>query len=49
MNRINPNFKEQSLIEQENLEFIDELFDNLFDNDDLSSDSDKIPDLSNSD
>ena len=49
MNRINPNFKEQSLIEQENLEFIDELFDSLFDNDDLSANTDKIPDLSDSD
>ncbi len=46
MKRIDPNFKEQTLVEQENLEFIDELFTNLFDNNDFSSDSDKIPDLS---
>jgi hypothetical protein len=46
MKRIDPNFKQQTLLEQENLEFIDELFTNLFDNNDISSDSDKIPDLS---
>jgi hypothetical protein len=46
MKRIDPNFKEQSLIDQENLEFLDELFSNLFDNDDISSDCDQIPDLS---
>jgi hypothetical protein len=46
MKRIDPNFKQQTLTEQENLEFIDELFTNLFDNNDISSDSDKIPDLS---
>ena len=45
MRRIDPNFKEQtlSLIEQD--EFIDELFNQLFDSDDLSSESDRIPDL----
>jgi hypothetical protein len=46
MNRSDPTFREQSLIAQDNIDFLDELFNNLFDNDDLSSDSDKIPDLS---
>jgi hypothetical protein len=46
MNRTNPNFKEQTLIAQDNLDFIDELFNNLFDNDDISNDSDRIPDIS---
>jgi hypothetical protein len=46
MNRTNPNFKEQTLIDQDNLDFLDELFNNLFDNDDLSENSDKIPNLS---
>jgi hypothetical protein len=44
MKRIDPNFKQQTLTEQENLEFIDELFNQLFDNDDITSDYDKIPD-----
>jgi hypothetical protein len=35
-----------SLISDENLNFLDELFNNLFDSDDLSSESDAIPDLS---
>jgi hypothetical protein len=46
MNRTNPNFKEQTLIAQDNLDFLDELFSNLLDNDDISSDFDLIPDLS---
>ena len=46
MNRSNPNFKEQTLIAQDDLDFIDELFNNLFDNDDISSDCDRTPDLS---
>jgi hypothetical protein len=46
MNRTNPNFKEQTLIAQEDLDFIDELFDNLFDNDEIHSDFDQIPDFS---
>ena len=46
MNRTNPNFKEQALINQDNVDFLDELFSNLSDNDDISSDCDKIPDLS---
>ena len=35
-----------SALTEDNLAFLDQLFDNLFDSDDLSSDSDKIPDLS---
>jgi len=46
MKRIDPNFKEQTLINQDNIDFFDELFTNLFDSDDLSSESDAIPDLS---
>ena len=46
MNRTNPNFKEQTLINQDNIDFLDELFNNLFDNDDITSESDTIPDLS---
>jgi hypothetical protein len=46
MKRIDPTFKEQTLINQDNIDFLDELFNNLFDNDDISSESDAIPDLS---
>ena len=46
MKRTNPTFKEQTLTEEETLEFIDDLFNNLFDNDDISTDYDQIPDLS---
>jgi hypothetical protein len=46
MNRSDPTFREQSLIAQDNIDFLDELFSNLFDNDDLSENSDKIPNLS---
>jgi hypothetical protein len=42
MNRTNPNFKEQTLIAQDDLDFVDE----LFDTDDISSDCDRVPDLS---
>lgn len=45
MKRIDPNFRSVTLSEEETDSFLDELFTNLFDNDDLSSDSDKIPDL----
>ena len=45
MKRIDPTFKEHALTEQETNEFLDELLNNLFDNDDISNDSDKIPDL----
>jgi hypothetical protein len=46
MNRTNPNFKEQTLIDQDNLDFLDELFSNLLDQDDITSEYDKTPDLS---
>ena len=46
MKRIDPNFKEQSVLEMENLEFVNELFDNLFDGAPVDSDTDKVPDLS---
>jgi hypothetical protein len=46
MKRIDPNFKEKTVIEQENLDFLDEMFAELFDCDDVSSDSDSVPDLS---
>ena len=46
MNRTDPNFKEQSVLEMENLEFVNELFDNLFDGAPIDSDTDKVPDLS---
>jgi hypothetical protein len=49
VNRTDPTFREQTNFAQQDLDFIDELFDSLFDNDDLSSEQDKIPDLSNSD
>jgi hypothetical protein len=38
MNRTDPTFKEQNLIEQENLEFIDELYNNPYDCDGTSND-----------
>ena len=34
------------MIEQEDLDFLDEMFAELFDCDDISSDSDSVPDLS---
>jgi hypothetical protein len=46
MKRIDPNFKEQTVIDQENLDFLDEMFEMLFDRDDVSENSDKVPDLS---
>jgi hypothetical protein len=49
MNRTDPTFREQTNFAQQDLDFLDELFDSLFDNDDLSSEHDKIPDLSNID
>ena len=49
MNRTDPTFREQTSFAQQDLDFIDELFDNLFDNDDITSEFDKIPDLSDSD
>jgi hypothetical protein len=49
MNRTDPTFREQTNFAQQDLDFLDELFDNLFDSDDISSEFDKIPDLSNLD
>ena len=45
MNRIDPNFKENSIFEQENMEFINELFEELFDRGDVNEGTDKVPDL----
>lgn len=45
MNRTDPTFKENAVITQENIEFVDELFDALFDFDDTNGDMDKVPDL----
>jgi hypothetical protein len=46
VNRTNPTFREHTLQDEENLAFIDELFDNLLDTQPVSSDTDKVPDLS---
>jgi hypothetical protein len=46
MKRIDPNFRFATLSGEETESFLDELFNNLFDTDDLSSESDAIPDLS---
>ena len=46
MNRTDPTFRNATLSEEEANSFLDELFSNLFDSDDLSTDTDKIPDLS---
>lgn len=37
---------DSNLLSEDNLEFLDELFSNLLDTDDLNEDTDKIPDLS---
>jgi hypothetical protein len=46
MNRTDPTFRNATISEEEGNSFLDELFSNLFDSDDISSDSDKIPDPS---
>jgi hypothetical protein len=46
MQRTNKNFREQTLLAQDNIDFIDELFASLTDNDAINSDTDRIPDLS---
>jgi|LauGreDrversion4_2_1035121.scaffolds.fasta_scaffold38127_9 hypothetical protein len=46
MNRTNPTFKEHAVIDQENLDFLNEMFEELFDTADVHSDTDKVPDLS---
>jgi len=45
MNRTDPTFKQQTQTTEEDSSFINELFDSLFDNDDINSDTDKTPDL----
>jgi hypothetical protein len=45
MQRTNPTFKQIKLSEEEANAFLDEMFSNLFDSDDLSENTDKIPDL----
>ncbi len=45
MNRTDPTFKQQTQSSEEDLAFINELFDSLFDNDAINSDTDKTPDL----
>lgn len=49
MNRADPDFRFNSrfpaLSEEEANSFLDELFVNLFDQEDVSSDTDKVPDL----
>jgi hypothetical protein len=45
MKRIDPTFKAQTLFSEDAESFLDELFENLFDSDDLSENTDKIPDL----
>jgi hypothetical protein len=45
MQRTNPNFREQTLIAQDNIDFIDELFSSLTDNDAINNDTDRIPDI----
>ena len=49
MKRIDPNFKAQAVLAQENAEFVGELFDNLFGNlldlNPIDSDTDEVPDF----
>ncbi len=45
MKRIDPTFKPQTIFSEDTESFLDELFDNLFDSDDLSENTDKIFDL----
>ncbi len=49
MQRTDPTYKQQTQSSEEDLAFVDELFDSLFasltDNDDISSDTDAIPDF----
>jgi hypothetical protein len=47
MKRIDPTFKLQTVQFEQDLTFIDELFDELFDNDNISENTDKIPNLDN--
>jgi hypothetical protein len=45
MNRTDPTFKEHLLTELEKEEFLDELFNQLFDLAPVDSDTDKVPDF----
>lgn len=45
MKRSDPTFKSHLLSDLEKEEFLDELFSNLFDTADISSDTDKVPDF----
>ena len=45
MNRIDPNFKDNSIFEQENKEFVNEFLLELFDRNEITEDTDRIPDL----
>ena len=49
MKRTNPNFKAHAMATQENTEFVNELFDNLFGNlldlNPVDSDTDEVPDF----
>ena len=46
MKRIDPNFRFATLSDEETESFLDEIFTNLLDSDDLSENTDCIPDLS---
>jgi hypothetical protein len=45
MNRTNPTFKEHAVIDQENIDFLDEMFSELFDFGEVHSGMDEVPDL----
>ena len=45
MQRTDKNFRQRAMSEEETNAFLDEMFAELFDQDDISSDTDKIPDL----
>ena len=46
MNRSDPTFREQTSFAEQDSDFINELFNNLLDHNDLNAESDAIPDLS---
>ncbi len=45
MNRVDPNFKANSVIDQENIDFLNEMFSELFDFGEVHSGMDEVPDL----
>jgi hypothetical protein len=45
MKRTDPTFKEQTVIDQENIDFLDEMFAELFDCGEVHSDMDEVPDF----